>query len=80
MNCPTCGGQTCVYDSQALEDCVKRRRKCLSCGGRFSTVEIDMDMYNAMRGTDLEPARQAILEALKKATRILEEVQPYGKD
>ena len=76
MNCPTCGGQTRVYDSTAQADNIKRRRKCLTCDYRFTTVEIDMDMYNTMRGTNLKTARKTALDALKKATKILEEVGP----
>ena len=75
MMCPTCGNQTKVIDSEASSDSVKRRRKCLSCGYRYSTVEIDVDMYNTLKGCNLSPARNAILTALKKAVAILKEVQ-----
>lgn len=51
MNCPTCNGQTRVIDTEMNEDSVKRRRKCLSCGFRFSTLEIDMDLYGKLRGS-----------------------------
>lgn len=49
MNCPTCGGATCVIDTRASKEEVRRRRKCLKkrCGHRFTTYErrgwIDQD-------------------------------------
>jgi len=45
MNCPICGGQTCVVDSRPNEDSTRRRRECAECKHRFSTVEIDVDYY-----------------------------------
>lgn len=45
MTCPHCGGETIVIDSRSQEDSVYRRRKCLVCEKRFSTTEIDIEMY-----------------------------------
>lgn len=40
MNCPYCGGSgSRVIDSRPLDGGVRRRRKCLSCGARFTTYE-----------------------------------------
>ena len=40
MNCPYCGGTgSRVIDSRPLDGAVRRRRKCLSCGARFTTYE-----------------------------------------
>jgi transcriptional repressor NrdR len=42
MNCPVCKkGDTQVIDSRESEDgsLIRRRRECLKCGHRFSTVE-----------------------------------------
>jgi len=40
MNCPYCGGQEArVIDSRGLDEMVRRRRKCLACGARFTTHE-----------------------------------------
>lgn len=42
MRCPFCGyGDTAVKDSRAVEEntAVRRRRHCLECNARFSTVE-----------------------------------------
>ncbi len=40
MNCPYCGGQDArVIDSRGLDEAVRRRRKCLVCGARFTTYE-----------------------------------------
>jgi transcriptional repressor NrdR len=40
MNCPYCGFEDSrVIDSRASEGGIRRRRQCLSCGQRFSTIE-----------------------------------------
>ena len=40
MNCPRCGGKAVVVDSRKYPTGeVRRRRKCGSCGHRFSTLE-----------------------------------------
>ncbi|MFH1788269.1 MAG: transcriptional regulator NrdR [Candidatus Altiarchaeota archaeon] len=40
MNCPYCGHQDSqVIDSRDASEGVRRRRKCLQCGGRFTTYE-----------------------------------------
>jgi transcriptional repressor NrdR len=42
MKCPFCGHDgTAVKDSRAIDDnnAIRRRRHCLECGARFSTVE-----------------------------------------
>ncbi|MEW5422454.1 transcriptional regulator NrdR [Amorphus sp. 3PC139-8] len=42
MRCPYCGGSdTQVKDSRSTEDdtAIRRRRVCLTCGGRFTTFE-----------------------------------------
>lgn len=43
--CPVCGEKTEVLDSRSDCESVKRKRKCLECGYRFYTVEIDEDLY-----------------------------------
>lgn len=42
MKCPYCGvdDQAMVADSRPKDYGVLRRRKCLSCGRRFSTIEL----------------------------------------
>ena len=47
MTCPYCGcSDTRIVDSRKREDSVFRRRKCIECGKRFNTIEIDYDLYN----------------------------------
>ena len=45
MTCPKCYKKTKVIDSRSDEDSTERRRECLVCGYRFSTIEIDKDLY-----------------------------------
>lgn len=46
MRCPVCDGATKIIDSRKEPDCVNRRRECTACKYRFSTIEIDNDLYN----------------------------------
>ena len=40
MNCPYCGYyDSKVIDSRDINDGIRRRRQCLSCGSRFTTYE-----------------------------------------
>lgn len=40
MKCPYCGGaESRVIDSRPGDEGVRRRRKCLACGARFTTYE-----------------------------------------
>lgn len=48
MTCPKCYEKTKVIDSRSDEDSTERRRECLVCGYRFSTIEIDKDLYERM--------------------------------
>lgn len=53
MICPICSSKTRIVDSRKRGDCVIRRRECTSCKFRFTTIEIDMDIYkNLFKGKD----------------------------
>ena len=40
MKCPFCGfAESKVVDSRPSDGTIRRRRECLSCGGRFTTFE-----------------------------------------
>ncbi len=40
MKCPYCSGsESRVLDSRSVDEGVRRRRKCLACGARFTTYE-----------------------------------------
>lgn len=45
MDCPFCCGATKVIDSRRETEGVRRRRECLDCGYRFTTMEFDYDLY-----------------------------------
>ena len=52
MTCPKCNEKTKVIDSHTDEDSTERRRECTNCGYRFSTVEIDRDLYERVTRHD----------------------------
>lgn len=51
MKCPMCGsGSTATLDSRSDNDSVVRRKKCLECNHRWTTIEIDRDQwYSALQ-------------------------------
>lgn len=51
MKCPMCGsGSTATLDSRSDNDSVVRRKKCLECNHRWTTIEIDKDQwYSALQ-------------------------------
>lgn len=50
MNCPNCqSNNTQVRDSRPHPDGIFRRRRCLTCNHRFSTIEIKKDDYEDMK-------------------------------
>lgn len=48
MTCPICGEKTKVLESKTDVDSIERRRECTSCGYRFTTFEIERDLYKRM--------------------------------
>ena len=45
MTCPVCNAKTRILETRSDEESINRRRECLRCGFRFSTVEMDKDLY-----------------------------------
>jgi hypothetical protein len=71
--CQACKGKTTVTDSRASDTFIRRRRKCLSCGERFSTVEAAFPSFKhgAVFPRDVSRAMElgAVLDALPFARR-----------
>ena len=51
MKCPMCGSDNITTaDSRSDNDSVVRRKKCLECNHRWTTIEIDRDQwYSALQ-------------------------------
>jgi transcriptional regulator NrdR family protein len=51
MKCPMCGRENIkTVDSRPDHDSIVRRKKCLTCNHRWSTIEIDKDQwYSALQ-------------------------------
>lgn len=45
MLCPVCCSKAKVLDTRMYADYVRRRQECIYCGYRFTTIEIDKDVY-----------------------------------
>lgn len=70
MNCLKCKKDTKVIDSRNIDNCVRRRRVCNTCGYRFTTYE-NPEIINISvikRDKSLEKFdRQKIYDSLQKA-------------
>lgn len=76
MRCPYCGGEdTQVKDSRPGEDgaAIRRRRVCVTCGGRFTTFErVQLRELTVVKKTgrrvpfDREKLMRSVLTALRK--------------
>lgn len=73
MNCPKCNGETAVTDSRSREDIVHRRRKCMVCGYRFGTDEIDSYKYKLLKDTK-EIVVEKMIEQMKKHIQFMERI------
>ena len=73
MKCPFCGhASTKVIDSRAVEAGIRRRRRCESCGERFSTQEQlqrAVVMVVKKDGRREEFSREKLLAGLRIAAR-----------
>lgn len=71
MNCPFCGHEdTKVTDSRPDVDGIRRRRECLECGRRFTTVErVELGGVVVVKkdGRREEFDRQKIISGVRKA-------------
>lgn len=48
MKCPMCGSDNIkTADSRPEHDSITRRKKCLVCNYRWSTIEIDKDQWHS---------------------------------
>jgi transcriptional regulator NrdR family protein len=50
MKCPKCGSTllSCI-ESRPSAETIRRRRKCLDCGFRFTTFEISTEEYYGLK-------------------------------
>lgn len=66
VQCPKCNGESHVIDSRDEESARRRRRKCDSCGHRYTTYEIHAEEYNRIRKLKVEAARiEPVIETLR---------------
>ena len=57
MKCPRCNAMgLAAADSRPYQGTIRRRRKCLNCGYRFTTFEIREEDYRKMKDTEAELA------------------------
>lgn len=58
MKCPVCGADTEVVNSRVTDcECVKRRRECVECKYRFTTLEYEEEIIKRMEASYEERKR-----------------------
>ena len=71
MKCPYCSSDDSkVTDSRAMEGGIRRRRECLSCGQRFTTIErVELGSLLVVKkdGRREEFSREKVLVGIRKA-------------
>lgn len=68
MKCQTCGDtKTSTYDTRPIKngEFRWRRRKCLACGTRFTTIELTVKAQQKIK-TALEEAKEKMKTAIKE--------------
>jgi|TARA_B100001094_G_scaffold92971_2_gene88844 transcriptional regulator NrdR family protein len=55
MKCEKCQAETQVFDSRPKDNTIKRRRRCVKCKHRFTTVEMYLTQVNQV-SPEPEPA------------------------
>lgn len=57
MQCPKCNGYgLACSDSRPHNETIRRRRRCLNCGYRFTTYEISVEDYSKLKNNETEVA------------------------
>ena len=79
MLCPKCKSDNLkVYDSRPTDEATWRRRLCLDCKCRFSTIEISLEEYRDLKDmeaklTDVLLKHKGIYDKLKKGNNYAED-------
>ena len=73
MNCPKCDGDTKVIDSRN----VRRRRECLVCEHRFTTVEILASEFKKTKKLQEQPEK---IKKLQEQPEKIKNIAPKNKN
>ena len=78
MKCEKCQAETQVYDSRPKDNTIKRRRRCVKCKHRFTTVEMYLTQVNQLsKAEERTISRQ--LEIYDMIRKIMDAVVPKPK-
>lgn len=70
MNCEKCGDpDTIVTDSRKVAGTVRRRRECVVCGHRYTTVELSQQVVaeKLLQATRAEDIREVMVDRIEGA-------------
>lgn len=71
IRCPVCGGDTGVIETRQNVGSLRRRRRCLVCPGRLTTLEMAVPDYSKRNTTELVPMPASRAEDLEVVPRRL---------
>ncbi len=79
ITCPRCQGRTEVIDTRENARGIRRRRACLTpgCGGRVSTLELQVPSGSAIDGRDLALVEVRAMRRAITALSLLDEQLTY---
>jgi DNA-directed RNA polymerase subunit RPC12/RpoP len=73
IRCPACGSYDCnVKDSRGSNNAVRRRRKCNSCGERFTTFETVEGLIPSQVFGQLRALKRSMELAIVKLDKFLD--------
>lgn len=78
MNCPNCTSHISrVVASRLIEGLVRRRRECVGCESRWSTVEVDRETWDELSQHEyiVATAKIRLQEAANHLNAACEEVE-----
>jgi len=83
MNCLTCSHDTVVIDTRMTSKGLRRRRQCILCGDRFSTIETPVTYTRRKKAPqdvwkmEVVPVVHKVLKKEKKS-ELLERLEARG--
>lgn len=80
MRCTTCGGESQVFDSRDSAPSVRRRRKCMSCGRRWTTYESEGSLQPAKLRAAMATLERLQEEFARELTTIATRKARQGQD
>ena len=73
MRCPTCGRPSKILDLRPFGGTVRRRRQCVSCEARYTTMEVLDEDFDVLQAMEADPVPEGTTARLSFADAILKQ-------